>query len=111
MSQAGPLDSSRGASPTPMANKRASFVPLTGSPAARPGHRRISSVSDTTVLSAPMFGGDSGWPTSPLGAPDFAAAQGARSPPAHGRRMLANQQQRQQQKAPGDAIGTVHHCM
>ncbi|OCH93711.1 hypothetical protein OBBRIDRAFT_714539, partial [Obba rivulosa] len=47
-------------------SRRTSFTPLTGSPAGRLGHRRISSVSDSAyVLSPPSFGGDSQWPTSP----------------------------------------------
>lgn len=49
------------ASATP---KRASFAPLTGSPAGRMGHRRISSVSDSG-LTSPNFAMQGQWPNSP----------------------------------------------
>ncbi|EMD39040.1 hypothetical protein CERSUDRAFT_112727 [Gelatoporia subvermispora B] len=64
-------------------SRRTSFTPLTGSPAGRLGHRRISSVSDSAyVLSAPSFGGDSQWPTSPP--PE---GQSTRSTSGHSKRM------------------------
>ncbi|EED80589.1 predicted protein [Postia placenta Mad-698-R] len=55
-------------------SKRASFIPLTGNPVGQMGHRRIASFSDPGLMSAPSFGQNSQWPSSP-GATEF-------SPPA-----------------------------
>ena len=73
--------------PPPM-SKRASFTPLTGSP-VRPGHRRIVSLSDPGIATAPAFVEGGNWPSSP-GFPSPDPSQAARSPPlasAQSRRM------------------------
>lgn len=50
----------------PPSSRRASFVPLTGSPAGKSNvHRRISSVSDGGAISAPVFGESSQWASPP----------------------------------------------
>ncbi|KAH9946503.1 hypothetical protein B0H21DRAFT_743135 [Amylocystis lapponica] len=62
------LDLSRAGQPLfsgPPTSKRASFTPLTGTSAGLMGHRRISSVSDSGVLSAPAFSADNQWPGTP----------------------------------------------
>ncbi|CCM00378.1 uncharacterized protein FIBRA_02408 [Fibroporia radiculosa] len=66
----------------PASSKRASFTPLTGSPAGRSSHRRIASLSDPGLMSAPTLGESSQWPLSP----DF---EGDLSAPLnrHSRRM------------------------
>lgn len=63
----------------PPVSKRASFTPLTGSP-VRPGHRRIVSLSDPGLATAPAFGEGGTWPSSP-GFPSQDPSQSARSPP------------------------------
>ncbi|GBE86507.1 hypothetical protein BKA93DRAFT_732835 [Sparassis latifolia] len=82
------LDLSRAGQPMlsgPPTSKRASFTPLTGSSAGRTGHRRISSVSDTSlIMSAPHFGDHGQWPASPRSPVEF--SQPALTAPAHGRR-------------------------
>ncbi|KAH9840127.1 uncharacterized protein C8Q71DRAFT_830890 [Rhodofomes roseus] len=66
----------------PPTSKRASFTPLTGSP-ARASHRRIVSLSDPGFASAPPFGDNSQWATSPgFTSPD--PSQSIRSPPLAG---------------------------
>ncbi|KAI0953851.1 hypothetical protein AcV7_007265 [Taiwanofungus camphoratus] len=75
----------------PPSSKRMSFTPLTGSPAGLVGHRRISSMSDPGLMSAPNFGETSNWPSPPR--PPFNGTvdlpQSGRAPPAnpHTRRL------------------------
>ncbi|KAH9933328.1 uncharacterized protein B0H18DRAFT_983056 [Fomitopsis serialis] len=62
----------------PPTSKRASFTPLTGSP-ARAGHRRIVSLSDPGFASAPTSGDNGQWPTSPgFTSPDPSQGQSKR---------------------------------
>ncbi|KAI0788808.1 hypothetical protein C8Q75DRAFT_807550 [Abortiporus biennis] len=50
----------------PPSSKRASFTPLTGSPASRNGaHRRIVSVSEPGVMNTPNYGDNPSWIGSP----------------------------------------------
>ncbi|KZT70722.1 hypothetical protein DAEQUDRAFT_638640, partial [Daedalea quercina L-15889] len=66
----------------PPTSKRASFAPLTGSP-ARAGHRRIVSLSDPGVASAPAPGDNGQWAISPgFTSPD--PSQPIRSPQPSG---------------------------
>lgn len=64
-------------------SKRASFIPLTGNPVGQMGHRRIASFSDPGLMSAPSFGQNSQWPSSP-GATEFSPPARAAPPPMSG---------------------------
>lgn len=80
------LDLSRAGPPGmngPPSARRASFVPLTGNPAGHMGHRRISSLSDPGLMSAPNLGQNSQWPISP-GAPDPVQSARTGPPPSGG---------------------------
>ncbi|EDR05638.1 uncharacterized protein LACBIDRAFT_302762 [Laccaria bicolor S238N-H82] len=80
-----PLDLSRTVSLSafagPPSSKRASFTPLTGTSAGRPGHRRISSISDTTqggFLSPNLDQPPSPNPQTPAFPPDTALPPNSR---------------------------------
>ncbi|CAL1714933.1 unnamed protein product [Somion occarium] len=50
----------------PPSSRRASFVPLTGSPASKiNAHRRGASVADSSVLSAPVYSDSNQWASPP----------------------------------------------
>ncbi|KAI0331514.1 hypothetical protein GY45DRAFT_1322328 [Cubamyces sp. BRFM 1775] len=72
----------------PPSSRRASFMPLTGSSAARMGHRRISSVSDSGVL-ANAHGEPGTWPPSPRSThfPDPSDITPTERAPTHNRRV------------------------
>jgi len=81
------LDLSRGGGHSlpnaPPSSKRASFTPLTGSPA---GHRRISSVSEPGMLSSLNFAGQTGHPSSPSSSGFDTHFANFQSPPSTSRR-------------------------